>query len=78
MNEQLLLLNDVARLTETKPYRLVYLLQTNPCLKPKLRLGGRRMFTLDDVTRIKFILQLKKGQHDRIQNDEGNRRDITP
>ena len=52
----LLLLGDVARLVPCKPYQVVYLLTTGQLPEPALRLGGRRVFTQEDVVRIRSKL----------------------
>ena len=61
MNDnQLFLLNDVANLTQMKPYQIVYLLTSRQIPEPTLRIGGRRMFTPEDLRRIKDLIK-KKG-----------------
>jgi DNA-binding transcriptional MerR regulator len=66
MNEsnRLLLLGDVARLVRCKPYQVVYLLTSGQVPEPALRLGGRRVFTEEDVGRIRSALVIKKGKND--------------
>ncbi len=56
----LLLLGDVARLLDTPPHRIVYLLTARKVPEPALRVGGRRVFTAEDVERVRAALQ-KKG-----------------
>ena len=55
-----LLLGDVARLLDTPPHRIVYLLTARKVPEPALRVGGRRVFTAEDVERVRAALQ-KKG-----------------
>jgi DNA-binding transcriptional MerR regulator len=57
-NPSLLLLSDVARLVPCKPYQIVYLLTSGQVPEPALRLGGRRLFTEEDVDRIRNLLLL--------------------
>jgi DNA-binding transcriptional MerR regulator len=60
----LLLLGDVARRVPCKPYQVVYLLTSGQVPEPALRLGGRRVFTAEDVGRIRNKLSTKKGKHE--------------
>lgn len=46
------LLGDVARILRCQPYQIVYLLTTNKVPEPALRIGNKRVFTLEDVHRI--------------------------
>ena len=57
------LLGDVARQLDCKPYKIVYLLTTGQVPEPRLRLGNRRLFTGDDITR----LALKLGIETRLE-----------
>ncbi len=61
---RLLLLGDVARMVPCRPYQVVYLLTSGQVPEPALRLGGRRVFTEEDVGRIRNKLSTKKGRHE--------------
>ncbi len=56
-----LLLSDVARLLRRRPHQIVYLLTSRQVPEPSLRLGNRRVFTVQDVERIRAKLKHKKG-----------------
>jgi len=56
-----LLLGDVARLLHRRPHQIVYLLSSRQVPEPSLRLGNRRVFTAEDVERIRLKLNNKKG-----------------
>lgn len=51
-NTNFFLLSDVARILRCQPYQIVYLLTTNKVPEPRLRIGNKRVFTLEDVHRI--------------------------
>ena len=52
------MLADVARILRVKPYRIVYLL-TSGQTPEVMRLGGRRIFTFEDMLRIADCLQVQ-------------------
>jgi len=54
------LLGDVARLLRCKPHRIAYLLSSGQVPEPGLRLGNRRIFTGEDVARIRAKLSINK------------------
>jgi len=61
MKKDHFLLNEVARAVSKtvpcKPYQLSYLLTTGVIEEPKLRINNKRIFTAEDVNRIRDILQ---------------------
>jgi len=61
---QWLLLGDVARPLRKRPYQIVYLLSSRQVPEPVLRLGNRRVFTAEDVERLKARFNNKKGTID--------------
>ena len=68
MNDtQWLLLGEVARLVQCRPHQLVYLITSGKVPEPALRLGNRRVFSREDVGRIRAALQTrtKKEKHER-------------
>lgn len=55
-------LKDVARILRCQPYQVVYLISTGKVPEPRLRIGGKRIFTLADIHRIAEKLQLGLAQ----------------
>jgi DNA-binding transcriptional MerR regulator len=55
----LFLLGDLARLLDCKPHQITYLLTSRQVSEPALRIGGRRVFTVEDVERVRAALQKK-------------------
>jgi hypothetical protein len=58
MNEHYIL-SEVARAVGCKPYQLAYMLSNGEIDEPKLRIGNRRVFSHEEVTRIKEIVKAK-------------------
>jgi DNA-binding transcriptional MerR regulator len=58
----MLLLGDVARLVDCRPYQIVYLLTTGQVPEPAVRMGNRRVFTEEDLERIRAAMNNKKGK----------------
>jgi hypothetical protein len=56
------LLSDVARLLRCRPYRIAYLLSTRQVPEPSLRIGNKRVFTPNDISRIAEKLQIQRTQ----------------
>jgi len=48
MTKYLFSLKDIAAILRTQPYRIVYQLTTGKVPEPK-RIGGKRVFTLEDL-----------------------------
>jgi DNA-binding transcriptional MerR regulator len=66
---ELFLLSDVARLLDCKPHQIVYLLTSRQVAEPALRIGGRRVFTQEDMERLEVVLEQKqKGKSCMIVN----------
>lgn len=61
---QLRLLGEVARTLNCKPYKIAYLLSAGIVPEPALRLGGRRVFTVEDIERITAKLDGNRSKHD--------------
>lgn len=59
------LLGEVARVVGIKPHRLAYLLTNSVIEEPKLRIGGKRVFSHQEVERIKEIVAAKDGAEGR-------------
>ena len=58
MTEQYYTLKDVAAILHTKPHRIVYQLITNNVTDVP-RIGGRRIFTIEDMQRIASALDIE-------------------
>jgi len=56
------LLSDVARLLGVQGYKIIYQLVTGKVQEPRLRIGGRRIFTIEDIHRIAEKLQIQLAQ----------------
>lgn len=56
MNQQHYILHEVARAVGRKPYQIAYMIQNGELDEPKLRVGNRRIFTHEEVVRIKEII----------------------
>ena len=54
-------LKDVARILHCQPYRITYLISTGQVPDTRLRVGGKRIFTLADVQRISEKLNMQMG-----------------
>jgi DNA-binding transcriptional MerR regulator len=61
---QWLLLGDVARLVRCRPHQIVYLLTTGQVPEPALRVGNRRIFSVQDVERIRATINKKRGDNE--------------
>jgi DNA-binding transcriptional MerR regulator len=59
MNQQHYLLSEVARAVGRKPYQIAYMISNGELDEPKLRIGNRRVFTDEEVARIRDIVQAK-------------------
>ena len=49
---QTLSMQDIARLLQIQSYRIQYAYAHNRLPEPRLRIGGRRVFTLDDLQQL--------------------------
>ena len=58
MNPEYFSMSDAARVLHTQSYRISYLLSTRQIPEP-MRIGGRRVFTTADLTRISEVLDLE-------------------
>lgn len=56
MESEHYLLNQAARLVGIKHHQLAYLIVTGAVEEPKLRIGGRRVFTPAEVERIRCVV----------------------
>jgi hypothetical protein len=50
--EKHFLLGDVARILDRKPHQIVHLLTSRKLPEPEQRIGNRRLFSAEDVTRL--------------------------
>ena len=70
MNE-LYLLGDIARILNTRPSRITYLLSSGQVPEPAMRLGSRRIFTFDDMARIASKLDVQLAQEIQARDARG-------
>ncbi len=59
MNQQHFILHEVAKAVGRKPYQIAYMISNGELDEPKLRIGNRRIFTHEEVVRIKEIINAK-------------------
>lgn len=53
------LLSEVAMAVGRKPYQIAYMISNGELDEPKLRIGNRRVFSHEEVTRIREIVNAK-------------------
>jgi len=59
MTQQHYILHEVARAVGRKPYQIAYMISNGELEEPKLRAGNWRIFTHEEVVRIKEIITAK-------------------
>lgn len=59
MTQQHYILHEVARAVGRKPYQIAYMISNGELDEPKLRAGNWRIFTHEEVVRIKEIITAK-------------------
>jgi hypothetical protein len=59
MSQQHYILHEVARAVGRKPYQIAYMISNGELDEPKLRIGNRRIFSHEEVARIREIVQAK-------------------
>jgi hypothetical protein len=59
MKKQHWLLGEVSKGFDELPHRIVYFYTTRKLPEPRLRLGGKRVFDLEDVRRLEAVLGKK-------------------
>jgi hypothetical protein len=62
MDTDFFLLADVSRILRVQPYKIVYLLTTGQVPEPRLRIGNKRVFTMNDIYRLAEKLQVDLAQ----------------
>lgn len=62
MHAELYSLSDVADLLRVKPHRILYLLSSGSVPEPRLRVGGKRLWTHEEIAVVseKLKIQLAK------------------
>lgn len=55
-------IREVAKLLKKQPYQITYLLETSQVPEPKIRLGNRRAFDLDEVQSLLDYFKAKGGK----------------
>ena len=58
MHDELFTIADVSKRLNVRPHRVAYLFLTRKLVEPRLRLGGRRVFTHGDARRVAKALGL--------------------
>lgn len=61
MNKEHYLLGDVARELGRKPFQIIYMLTSGYAEEPKLRIGGKRVFSRADIENIRSAMDAKYG-----------------
>jgi hypothetical protein len=61
-NTEYFLLGQVCRILRVEPYKVIYLITTHQVPEPRLRIGNKRIFTIDDMQRIAAKLQIQLAQ----------------
>ena len=56
------LLGEVAKEIGRKPYQVAYMLTNGFAEEPKLRIGGKRIFTRPEIEGIRKVMDAKYGQ----------------
>ena len=57
--KKLFSLTDVADLLKVKAHRILYLLQTRAVPEPRLRVAGKRLWTLEEIVPISEKLKIQ-------------------
>lgn len=72
MNEELFTIADVSKRLNVRPHRVAYLFLTRKLAEPRLRLGGRRVFTNGDAKRVAKALGLiwQNEQEKEVANEQ--------
>ena len=68
--QDLFSLSDVAKLLVVAPHRILYLLGVDPSLEPKLRVAGKRLWTVEEIAPISDRLTLQTAA--RLAREGGN------
>ena len=66
------ILHEVAKTVGRKPYQIAYMISNGELDEPKLRIGNRRIFTHDEVVRIKEII-IARDRADLKKTDESKK-----
>ncbi len=53
MKQQHWLLGEVAEIVKVRPHQLTYALRNKLVEEPRLRIGGRRVFSAEDIERLR-------------------------
>lgn len=61
MQKEHYLLGDVAKEIGRKPFQVVYMLTSGYVEEPKLRIGGKRIFSRSDIENIRSAMDRKYG-----------------
>lgn len=69
MTQQHYILHEVAKAVGRKPYQIAYMISNGELDEPKLRIGNRRIFTQDEVVRIKEIVTARDRADKKISDE---------
>jgi hypothetical protein len=64
MNAELFALGDVARILATKPHRILYALSVGSASEPRLRVAGKRLWTMAEIASLAEVLKLQMAVQD--------------
>jgi DNA-binding transcriptional MerR regulator len=59
MQTELYSLSDVAHLLRVKPHRILYLLSSGAVPEPRLRVGGKRLWTHEEIAIVSEKLKIQ-------------------
>lgn len=59
MQQQLYSLSGVAELLQVKPYRILYMLSVGAVPEPRMRVAGKRLWTIEETVPVSERLQLQ-------------------
>lgn len=68
--QELFSLSDVAKLLVVAPHRILYLLSVDPSLEPRLRVAGKRLWTVEEIAPISDRLMLQTAA--RLKREGGS------
>lgn len=58
-NRELHSLSDVARLLNVKPHKVLYLLSVGAVPEPRLRVAGKRLWTIEEIVPVSEKLKVQ-------------------
>ncbi len=64
MHRDLFLLKDVSRILGVRPHRVNYAITSGGVTEPELRIGNRRIFQAEDISRLKRYFDAQKEKNE--------------